>query len=159
MTDKQATSNQASCNKAINNHASCLCGAIQFEVRRLMPLIAHCHCKMCQKFHGAAFSTFAEVKCQDVLWKSGQDLLTHYTADNKSVRSFCKKCGSSLFFESRFNREQQTIEVALAAFDSLENVHPDAHIFWQSKVDWFTPNDDLVHYLAYRDSHVCKHDK
>jgi len=138
------------------NQASCLCGAIQFEVNSIMPLVAHCHCRMCQKFHGAAFSTFAEVKLKDLQWKKGEALLTHYEADNKSIRSFCQKCGSSLFFESRFNREQHTIEVALAAFDQLETIHPDAHIFWQSKVNWFTPKDNLVHYLAYRNSKVCR---
>ncbi|WP_448548560.1 GFA family protein [Thalassotalea fusca] len=138
------------------NLASCLCGAIQFEVSAIMPLVAHCHCKMCQKFHGAAFSTFAEVRSQDIQWHAGREMLTHYEAENSSVRSFCKKCGSSLFFESRFNRVQDTIEVALAAFDQLETVYPDAHIFWQSKVEWFTPNDNLVRYLAYRNSEICR---
>ena len=137
------------------NSASCLCGAVQFEVHEFMPLVAHCHCRMCQKFHGAAFSTFAEANRQDLTWKAGQEMLSHYTAENQSVRSFCKQCGASLFFESRFNRAQQTVEVALAAFDQLETIHPDAHIFWQSKVSWFTANDDLVRYLAYRDSGNC----
>ena len=39
----------------------CLCGSIQYEIDKVEPKMAHCHCSMCRKFHGAAFSTFAEV--------------------------------------------------------------------------------------------------
>ncbi len=134
------------------NTGSCLCGGIKFSVAAFEPLVGHCHCNMCQKFHGAAFSTFIEVKREHLHWHSGIHLLSHYRAKNDSERSFCQRCGSSLLFESKFNREQGTVEIALSAFDDKPNVTPDAHIYLESKVDWYTPNDALCKYQGYRKS-------
>ena len=138
----------------MNNTGSCLCKKITFEVEKFPGPIGHCHCKMCQKFHGAAFSTFAEAKKLDLHWLSGKALLTYYRADNDSVRTFCGCCGSSLLFESAYNRAEGTIEIALAAFDQLEVVHVDAHIYTESKANWFTINDNLAQYCQYRTSNT-----
>lgn len=133
------------------NKGSCLCGDIQFQVASFEPLAGHCHCTMCQKFHGAAFSTFGEVKRENITWLSGETSLSHYRAENDTVRSFCRRCGSSLLFESKFNREQGTVEISLAAFDQLGAIKPDAHIYINSKVDWYSPNDQLPKYQQYRE--------
>ncbi len=134
-----------------NNVASCLCGKIRFTVTQFLPAVAHCHCVMCRKFHGAAFSTFAEVKKQDLHWLSGQEHLAAYRAGNDTVRKFCQCCGSSLLFESNYNRQDNTIEVALAVFDRLGFIEVKAHIFVKSKVHWLTVNDKLPKYLAFRE--------
>ncbi len=134
----------------MKNTGSCLCKQITFEVEKFQGPIGHCHCSMCQKFHGAAFSTFAEAKKSDLHWLSGEALLKEYRADNNSSRTFCGCCGSSLLFESKYNRSEQTIEIALAAFDSLETLHVDAHIYTESKVDWFDISDNLAQYRQYR---------
>ncbi len=135
----------------MQNTGSCLCGKITFAADKFLPRVGHCHCKMCQKFHGAAFSTFVEVKLADFHWLTGHELLTEYQAENQSVRKFCRNCGSSLVFESKYNRADQTLEIALASFDQHQQVKPDAHIYVQSKVQWFELNDNLPKYLAYRE--------
>lgn len=38
---------------------SCLCGAVTYLVSTPLKAITHCHCKKCQKSHGAAFATYA----------------------------------------------------------------------------------------------------
>ncbi|NMP30103.1 GFA family protein [Thalassotalea sp. M1531] len=133
------------------NKGSCLCGAIIFEVAKFQPLIGHCHCSMCRKFHGAAFSTFGEVKREHLQWISGVELLSHFHARNDTTRSFCRHCGSSLLFESKFNREAATVEIALAAFDDIDDVNPDAHIYTESKVSWIALSDNLPKYKGYRE--------
>lgn len=97
--------------------AQCLCGSNRMRVSEIEPRIAHCHCHMCQKFHGAAFSTFVEVKLENLDWPNEYCTLSEYLAENQSKRSFCTLCGSSLAFESKFNRQSNTIEISLAAFD------------------------------------------
>jgi len=134
----------------MKNLGSCLCKQVTFEVEKFQGLIGHCHCKMCQKFHGAAFSTFAETKKKNLHWLSGEKSLKEYCAENGSIRTFCISCGSSLLFESNYNRNDGTIEIALAAFDSLENLYIDAHIYTESKADWFDINDNLPQYCQYR---------
>jgi hypothetical protein len=135
----------------MKNIGSCLCKKITFEVAKFQGPIAHCHCKMCQKFHGAAFSTFAEVKLTDLHWLSGEELLKQYRAENDSVRTFCTCCGSSFLFESKYNRIEETTEIALAVFDSIVKLHADAHIYTESKADWFDINDNLPEYSQYRE--------
>ena len=138
----------------MNNTGSCLCGKITFSVKEFMPSIGHCHCRMCQKFHGAAFSTFVEVKRHHLTWLSGEKLLVEYQADNETVRKFCQCCGSSLIFESKYNRLEDSLEIALAVFDHCshqENIQPNAHIYMGSKVSWLTINDDLPQYKNYRE--------
>ncbi len=130
---------------------SCLCGDIVFEASQFQPLAGHCHCNMCQKFHGAAFSTFVEVSTDHLRWIKGESLLSHYQAENESRRSFCKQCGSSLLFESKYNRQAKTVEIALASFDSSIDINPDAHIYTSSKVSWFSINDQLPQFESYRE--------
>ncbi|WP_177168893.1 GFA family protein [Thalassotalea agarivorans] len=120
------------------------------ETEQVTPLVAHCHCRMCQKFHGSAFSTFIEVKLQG-FHLNGKAHLTHYVSDNGAKRSFCNSCGSSLFFESVYNRADQTIEVALAALDSGQHLFkPNANIYVSSQVTWLHDIHELPHFPNYR---------
>jgi len=112
----------------------CLCGAIQFEIDKVEPKMAHCHCSMCRKFHGAAFSTFAEVKIDNFRWLKGMGLLVDYIAGNGTVRQFCGVCGSSMTFKSA-QRTGSSVEIALAlgTLDSDFDLQVDAHIHVDSK--------------------------
>ena len=130
-------------------NGSCLCGEIEFEITQIEPRLGHCHCRMCRKFHGAAFSTFAEAKPQNFRWLKGESMLKTYTAENKTKRKFCGQCGSSIIFESA---KSKNIEFALALLDSEVVVNPDAHIYTESAVSWFQVNDDLPKFLKGRDS-------
>lgn len=126
---------------------SCLCGEIEFEVTQIEARIGHCHCSMCRKFHGAAFSTFAEAKPQFFQWLRGEAALKTYAAENGTKRKFCGQCGSSIIFESA---KSSHIEFALALLDSDINCNPDAHIYTQTAVSWFQLNDDLPKYIKGR---------
>lgn len=44
---------------------SCLCGAVTYLVSTPLKAITHCHCKKCQKSHGAAFATYASAPVSD----------------------------------------------------------------------------------------------
>lgn len=128
---------------------SCLCGSVRFEVDAFAPRVAHCHCSMCRKFHGAAFATLASVQQSSFHWISGEHLLRHWTAPNHTTRSFCSVCGSSLFFRSA--RAPGVIEVALGVMDGAVPVNPDAHIFVDSAVSWFKAGDGLTRYRQGRE--------
>lgn len=133
------------------HQGSCLCGKVIFTVSEFLPRIAHCHCRMCQKFHGAAFSTMVEVKLEHLSWLGGKDALNSFTSENGATRQFYNFCGSSLFFSSSYNQQDKTVEISLASFDENINLMPDAHIYLASKVEWFQPCDNLVKYNGYRE--------
>lgn len=128
---------------------SCLCGQIKYEVTHIEAQMGHCHCKMCRKFHGSAFATFGEAKVENFTWLKGQDLLKSYFAENGTERKFCSHCGSSLIFVPS-NDKGELIEFSLATLDSEIQNKPDAHIFTESKANWYEINDDLPQFTNKR---------
>ncbi len=134
----------------------CLCGQIQYEVDVFPEDIAHCHCSMCRKFHGAAFAALASVNATDFRWIQGEASLQNYLADNGTVRQFCRNCGSSMTFASK-NSDGSIIEIALGTLETpLVNPRPNAHIFTSTKVSWYDPQDDLPQFKEGRDSQRIK---
>jgi len=130
---------------------SCLCGSIAYEVDHIERHMAHCHCTMCRKFHGAAFATFGEVRQDNFRWIRGTEFLQTYIASNGTMRQFCNQCGSSMTFKASQGQDG-IIEFALGTLDSELKLHPDAHIFVESKASWFELNDLLPKYAGGRDS-------
>lgn len=126
-------------------HGQCLCGTIKYKVTRLESKMAHCHCSMCQKFHGAAFSTFGEALKEHFVWLDGEAKLKTYTASNGTQRQFCSECGSSLIFIPS-NYSGKTVEFSLGTLDSPIPEKPDAHIYCNSKPDWDEITDTLPQY-------------
>lgn len=129
----------------------CLCGAVRYEARSISPKMAHCHCSMCRKFHGAAFATFASVPQADFTWLQGELELQAYQAPNGTIRRFCRHCGSSLTFAPA--QETGFVEVTLGTLDTpLADVLPDAHIYVGSKANWSVICDQLPQFSQGRDS-------
>lgn len=132
-------------------HGCCLCGVVKFEIDEFLPQVAHCHCSMCRKFHGAAYATIAEVSRSKFRWVAGKDALKKYTADNRTTRTFCSHCGSSLTFSSPCT-PIEVIEISLATVDGDVPIKPNAHIFVGSRANWTVLSDDLPQYKEGRDS-------
>jgi len=126
---------------------SCLCGGITFSVAGFSELAANCHCTMCRKFHGAAFSTMVEVT--DLKWLSGENLLKVFSSPNGTKRCFCSNCGSSLGFLSK-GQSMSNIEISIAAVDTDIPVKADAHIYTNYKACWYLINDGLPVYKEHR---------
>ena len=57
---------------------SCLCGSIRYQAERPAGPMAHCHCQMCRKAHGSAFSTVLPVDKDGFRWTAGEDLLAQF---------------------------------------------------------------------------------
>lgn len=130
---------------------SCLCGAVTFETDEIDRRAAHCHCRMCRKFHGAEYATFVGVPRRSLRWTRGTEAIAEFKAANGTVRSFCRHCGSSLLFHSP-RADTETVEVALSLFDTDVPVVPDAHIFVGYAANWTSITDDLPHYVEGRNS-------
>jgi len=133
----------------VMHKGQCLCGEVKYEVDKIKPQMGHCHCRMCRKFHGAAFSTFGEADSEDFCWIEGEDKLKVYVANNGSVRQFCQNCGSSMTF-SASEEPSDLIEFSLGTLDSDLDVRPDAHIYTESKANWVEICDGLPNYKKGR---------
>ena len=78
---------------------SCLCGEVRYEIRGELARTSHCHCTMCQKQHGAAFASYANVASSDYHLVQGRDALTLYRSSDAVERTFCKVCGANISWQ------------------------------------------------------------
>ena len=133
----------------------CLCGEIQYGVDEIEAQMGHCHCTMCRKFHGAAFSTYGEAKTENFHWLRGEEKLKTYLAPNGTQRQFCSNCGSSLTFKPS-NDAGDVVEFSLGTLDTEIGLKPDAHIFTKNCASWFEIKDNLPRFSAARELGIVK---
>ncbi len=120
----------------------CLCGAVTFEASPPIVSCAHCHCDYCRHAHGAAFVTWVGVQEDQFRIVDGEGLVTWYASSKQVRRGFCSKCGSSMFYQSTICPGE--MHIALANVQGDIDRKPEVHVFFDSRVDWFSFNDDLM---------------
>ncbi len=114
---------------------SCLCGEVTFELKSQPVKVSNCHCKMCQKQHGAAFATYASLPKEDLLYLSGLDSLVTYNSSGRVWRKFCGTCGSNIEWSGSIKYPDWT-SVAIANIDTAFIPEKIIDIYTDSKVCW-----------------------
>lgn len=124
-------------------HGSCLCGDIRFTVDWPSKWVAHCHCTLCRRAHGAAFVTWLGIENDRARIDDPAAALRWYVSSPGAERGFCAHCGSSLFFRS--DRWPGELHIVLANLAGEADRAPMAHVFWETHVDWamIDPGDGL----------------
>ena len=119
----------------------CLCGAVSFAVRFPTKWIAHCHCSMCRRAHGAAFVTWVGVEAERASIADPGATLRWYQSSPEAERGSCSHCGSPLFFRSE--KWPGELHIVRANFEGELDRAPQAHANYDTHVAWFAPNDSL----------------
>jgi hypothetical protein len=114
---------------------------VVFEVRLPSRFCAHCHCSTCRRAHGAAFVTWVGFESEQVRIVAGGDILRRYLTETGATRSFCSRCGSTLFFESP--RWAGETHVARANIEGEIDRDPSGHFYVDHRASWWTIDDSL----------------
>ena len=118
-------------------NGSCLCGEITFEIKSTLKAVTNCHCKMCQKQHGAAFATYGSIPKADVVYLSGGEKLASFNSSEGVERKFCRDCGSNIEWRGS-SRYPEWTSIALASIDTplspekVRDVHEESAVCWQN---------------------------
>jgi hypothetical protein len=72
---------------------------------------------MCQRNHGAGYVTWLGAARERLTLDAGAELLTHYASSEHGSRSFCSRCGSSLFCENAQHPERVDIPSRMNPID------------------------------------------
>jgi hypothetical protein len=122
---------------------SCLCGAVRFDAELPSKWVAHCHCTLCRRAHGAAFVTWVGMDVTRVTLTDADGVLRFYESTPGADRGFCSRCGSMMFFRS--TRWPGELHIARALFEADVDRAPQVHVFWDRHVDWVAldPDDGL----------------
>src|SRR5580704_17485022 len=75
----------------------CLCGTFQFEILGAIGEVRLCHCDLCRRGNGTAFSANARIPLERYRVIAGEDSIPEYEASPGSRRCFCSRCGSPVF--------------------------------------------------------------
>jgi len=110
----------------------CFCGAVQFEVELPVKWVAHCHCSMCRRYHGAAFVTWFGVDADH--YQLNDEQVVWYCSSAQAQRGRCRQCGSPLFFRSQ--RWPGELHIVLAAMREPIDQEPQLHVYYADRVDW-----------------------
>ena len=124
----------------------CVCGAVRFRCEGEPLLVAHCHCRDCQKSSGAAFATVVVVPRAAFRLLQGEPAGHPYRGDSgkRLIRRFCGRCGAPLFTEAEAMPDAWIIRAA--AFDDPARFVPQMHIYTASAQPWDVISDDLPAY-------------
>lgn len=124
---------------------NCLCGAVSWQAQGELRGMAHCHCSMCRKAHGASFVTWVVAPLDSFSFTSGKKEIQHYESSPGFVRAFCGECGSSVPDPAG----KQQVAMPAGCLNDDPEIRPTAHIFVPSKAPWVKINDDLRQFDAY----------
>ena len=127
---------------------ACLCGGVRYQISEPLSDAGNCHCSMCRRFSGAAFSSSARVKPEAFRWLSGERLIARYPSSPDVCRLFCRVCGSSL----GVMEDEQVRFIFLGTVSGDPGVRPAEHIFVAAKAPWYQITDDLSQYQGWPDT-------
>lgn len=120
---------------------TCFCGTVRFSVRLPSRFCGHCHCSMCRRSHGAGYVTWFGVDRSQFLLEAGDETLIRFQSSEHGTRSFCGRCGSSLFCESTHHPD--LVDIALASMHGPIDREPQLHIYFDDRAGWVVVNDGL----------------
>jgi hypothetical protein len=121
---------------------SCLCGGIQFEIHGDLPGIGQCHCSLCRKVSGVGSTATINIAAEQLVWRSGQDLVAEFQRPSGYGTSFCRVCGSPA---PDANRTQTRYGVPIGLLAAVPTAIAE-HTYVASKASWDVIGDDAPQY-------------
>jgi hypothetical protein len=111
-----------------------MCGRVRFRATFPSRFCCHCHCESCRRSHSAAFVTWIGFPAKQVTVEAGADDLASYESSPNTQRSFCRVCGTKLFYAS--DRWAGETHIALAAFVEPVDRAPEGDVYHEERVGW-----------------------
>jgi hypothetical protein len=127
--------------KAGSYQGSCLCGGFRFEVTGPLENVRLCHCDLCRKANGTAFSANCKLPIPRFRVLHDEGLIRAFEASPGAFRNFCSRCGSPVF--SRLDGDPDHIRIRLGTLDRGAQANIIGHVWTGSMASWDNICDDL----------------
>ncbi len=117
----------------------CFCGAVSFEIEGPLTPGSLCHCSQCRRLHGAPGAyTSAPASAYRI---SGEESLKWFATSARAEQSFCRTCGSKLFWREIGDKD---LDATLGTLDSPTGITLGRHIFTRHQGDYYEIDHDGV---------------
>ncbi len=121
-----------------NLTGGCLCGAVTYAITGEGIGVISCHCKDCQRLHGAYNPMYIVDKDGVTFRKS--DSLSWYDSSEKNERGFCATCGSALFMRQKHGPK---LLISVGSLDDTTGLKNIQNIFTDDAGDYYAmPPED-----------------
>ncbi len=122
----------------------CACGAISYTIGTRIRQAVNCHCSMCRRHNGSAFSSYAVVPDKYFELSDPDGALSGYGFSERVKKHFCARCGTPLFNQN--GRYPNYSMIYLGTLDEPERVTIKANIHCASALDWVSEVDAINSY-------------
>ena len=119
---------------------SCKCGDITYRVSGKVRSVVNCHCGLCRKINGSAFSTYVAVADDDFEILQGEPRNNRISSN--AEKNFCGNCGTPLF--NRNPKYAGLTILHLGSIDEPLGLAPTYNIYTESKLDWLESIPDIT---------------
>lgn len=118
----------------------CLCGGVRYRVEGALRNVIACHCSQCRRSSGHFVA--ATGARSDQLHFERDETLAWYASSAHARRGFCRRCGSSLFWQPTAG-DQSWTSIMAGTLDPPTNLAIERHIFVADKSDYYTIADGV----------------
>ena len=112
--------------------AKCLCGGIKIKIIGNLRHVINCHCSQCMKTHGN-FAAYTACEEKNITFMNKRTL-KWYKSSDFAKRGFCSKCGASVFYKRKNNKN---VSIAAGIFDNPTSLKTYLNIFTKGKLDFY----------------------
>ena len=116
---------------------SCLCGDIAYEISVAPKTLYKCHCSLCRRYTGTAFSSYYAIARHKLKWINGGDKLATYAAPSGYLGKFCGHCSApmpKLRWEKIYLIPAGSLSAIILA-PKIIHLHVDSKAEWDSIPD------------------------
>jgi hypothetical protein len=114
---------------------------VKYEIDSDIKKITHCHCSLCRKMSGSAFSTGATIPAASLRLVAGKELIRAWESSPGYFREFCGRCGSPIL--KRKAKDPENLRLRVGTLDSDPGISPSQHLHVGSKAPWMEIDDNL----------------
>jgi hypothetical protein len=117
---------------------ACSCNSINFEIdAAAIVKTVNCHCDLCRKMNGSAFSSYVIIKQSGFKLIKGQENITSHQVSPNATKSFCNTCGTPIYNLNSVLCPTLKI-LYLGTLDNANQIIINANIFCESQLEWTT---------------------
>jgi len=112
---------------------SCRCGAVRLAAEADARRIVNCHCNMCRRMNGSAFSSYVVVP-HKTLSVHGNEHIATYEVGPGARKHYCSRCGTPLF--NVVSRYAGACMIYLGVLEPPPAGVPSLNVYCESMLSW-----------------------
>jgi len=136
-----------------NVNGSCICGAVTYRAASDIRRVVNCHCGLCRRMNGSAFSSYAVIPFK-TLELTGETNLGAYAVTERATKHYCNRCGTPLF--NLNTKHAGACMLYLGAIDGGAEYAPSLNVYCDSMLSWLESVTSLKGFQTAEEQLSCR---